>query len=119
MTEEEIVRAKLQALARYITAQLPNRNWGFMLLAFPFDAHANCLYVANANRDDAVQAMREFIARTTNRTYATDQGTQGESAFNQWWQTEMGRVEGKCPTDWAQVRQLAYDAWIAGMVWAV
>jgi hypothetical protein len=118
-TEEELMRHKMQPLARRIKAELPNQNWGFILLAFPFGPSGNLLYVANAHRDDVVQAMREFIAKTTNRTYATDQGTEGESAFNDWWQTELGRVEGQCPTDWASVRQLAYDALVAGMVWSV
>lgn len=125
MSEEQIVRDKLQSMGRYIKAQLPNGDWGFILLAFPYDAKGNLLYIASTQRDDAVQAMREFIAKNTERekftkdafTDRTEVGA--DHAFDTWWKKEVNRIDGRCPTEWSTVRQLAFDAFIAGMVWSV
>jgi hypothetical protein len=124
MTEEEnLVRQKLQKIARNVQAELPGHHWGFILLCFPFGEGGECLYVANAHRDDAIQAMREFIAKNMkNRQAFTDQGegTTADKNFEAWWKQEISRLpEGKCPTEWASVRQLALDAFLAGMVWSV
>jgi hypothetical protein len=124
MDQEQLMRDKLQAMARYIKGQLPGKDWGFILMTFLFGAGGmgNLLYVANAHRDDAVQAMREFIAKNTkNPKQYSDQGenTVADQAFEKWWQMEMSRLDGKCPTDWATVRQLAVDSFYAGMVWSV
>jgi hypothetical protein len=123
--EEQIVRDKLQSMARYIKAQLPGQDWGFILMCFPF-GQGQILYVANSERQDAVQAMREFIAKNTEREHFTkkaftDQGDNlpADHAFESWWQKEVDRIDGKCPTEWGTVRQLAFDAFIAGMVWSV
>lgn len=122
MTEEEIVRDRLQGMAKWIKAQLPSRDWGFILLAFPFGPGGNLMYVANAHRDDVIQSMREFIAKNReNPKTFTDQGDTGsDAAFDQWWKKEISRIEridGQDPAPW--VRQLAFDAFIAGMVWSV
>jgi hypothetical protein len=123
--EEQIVRDKLQSMARYIKAQLPGQDWGFILMAFPFDTGGQMLYVANAQRDDAVQAMREFIAKNTERekfikeAFSDRDEVGADHAFETWWKKEVGRIDGKCPTEWGTVRQLAFDAFIAGMVWSV
>ncbi len=126
MTEEEIVRDKLQGMARYIKAQLPSKDWGFILLAFPYGTGGTLLYVASAHRDDCVQAMREFVAKNTERgkftpeafTDRTEVGA--DHAFEAWWSKELSRIEridGIEPGP--QMRQLAFDAFIAGMVWSV
>jgi hypothetical protein len=122
MTEEEAeakVRSHIQGWARAWKKELPP-DWGFILFAFPFGGGGNSIYIANAQRDDAVQAMREFIAKVTKDSYATDQGAQGESAFNHWWKTELSRLEATQfkEEELARVRQVAYDAWIAGLVWS-
>lgn len=36
---------------------------GFALLVFPFHAVGRCNYISNANREDMLLAMKEFIAR--------------------------------------------------------
>ncbi len=124
--EEQIVRDKLQSLDRYIKAQLPNKDWGFILLAFPYGPSGQLLYIASAQRDDAVQAMREFIARNTQREHFTKEAYTDRSdvtpdyAFEAWWKKELSRIEridGQEPGP--QMRQLCFDSFIAGMVWSV
>ena len=120
MTEEELMREKLQAMARWIKEQLPSKDWGFILFAFTYGPLGNMLYVANAQRDDVVQALREFIAKNSPKEYGTDRDeTDADRIFEKWWNKEVGRVSGACPTEWATVRQLAFDAFMAGMVWSI
>ncbi|SRR6266436_1840627 len=125
MSEEQIVRDKLQSMARYIKAQLPSRDWGFILLAFPYGTGGTLMYVASANRDDCVQAMREFVAKNTEREHFTkeaftDRGDVGaDHAFETWWKKELSRIDITKLHDQGVVRQLAFDAFIAGMVWSV
>src|SRR5258706_4834203 len=98
-SEEQIVRDKLQSMARYIKAQLPNKDWGFILLAFPYGPGGTLLYVASAHRDDAVQAMREFIAKNTERAQLTPEAytdrdqVKADHAFESWWKKELSRIE--------------------------
>lgn len=61
--EDQEVRAKMQALAKLVDAQLPV-GWGFVVLCFSFGADGRMNYVANAKREDVVRAMYEFIAAT-------------------------------------------------------
>jgi hypothetical protein len=123
--EEQIVRDKLQSMARYIKAQLPGQDWGFILMAFPFGPGGQLLYVANAQRDDAVQAMREFIAKNTQRQHFTNEAftdrveVAADHAFESWWKKEIDRLPKDSSFAGAVVRQLAFDAFIAGMVWSV
>lgn len=63
MTEDERVRSKLQKIAHYVQDQFP-KGWGFVVLAFPFGAGGRMNYVANAQREDVVRAMYEFISAT-------------------------------------------------------
>lgn len=57
-------RAKLQDLALMIQNELPH-GWGFFCQVFPFSdkigeqAH----FVSNANREDVVKTMQDFINR--------------------------------------------------------
>ena len=48
--------------ARLIHSRLPD-NHGFILLTFPFgnDHNSRMSYTSNANRKDAINAMKEFI----------------------------------------------------------
>jgi hypothetical protein len=110
-------------LAKWIKAQLPGKDWGFILLCFPFEAQGNLLYIANTQRDDAIQAMREFIAKNTDKEKFTREAftdrdeVTADHAFETWWKKEISRIEGQDPPLW--VRQLAFDAYIAGMVWSI
>lgn len=119
MDQEQKFREGLQGIARELKGHLPPK-WGFIFMAFPFGAGGNLVYVGDCDRQDAVQTMREFIAKNTPKEFGTDAGeTDADKIFDRWWNTEIGRIDGKCPTEWATVRQLAFDAFMAGMVWSV
>lgn len=72
MNEEEIVKSKMQNIARKVKGELPD-NFGFVVLAFKFNEKGEMIYVSNANRQDVVQAMKEFIEKTENN-YGNDTG---------------------------------------------
>ena len=56
-------RLYMQDAAKAVIAQLPS-NCGFFLLAFDFgDSNIPSQYVSNAERDDVIKAMHEFIDR--------------------------------------------------------
>ena len=121
--EEQKVREDLQAIARDLKGRVPPK-WGFMFMAFPFGAGGNLLYVVNCNREDAVQTMREFIAKNTPKEFGTDAGeTDADKIFERWWQKEISRikewVDGRTQSEMTAIRQLAFDAFMAGMVWSV
>lgn len=45
-----------------------DRKWGFALLVFPFgqeDKSHRINYISNSQREDMINAMKEFIARDT------------------------------------------------------
>ena len=54
----------LRDCAKMVDDRLPD-NHGFILLTFPFGEHApgsaRVTYTSNANRQDAIAAMKEFI----------------------------------------------------------
>lgn len=75
--ENEIVKGKMQGIARKVEEELP-RNWGFVVLAFEFGNSdgREMLYASNANREDVVKAMEEF-AQKTKSNYGNDTGKYG------------------------------------------
>ncbi len=73
--DEEIVKSKLQKIARKVDNELPE-DFGFIVLTFKFNEKpdtAQMMYVSNANRDDVVKAMDEFIQKTKGN-YGNDIG---------------------------------------------
>lgn len=75
MNQEEIVKSKLQEIARKVDNELPE-DFGFIVLTFKFNAKpdtAQMMYVSNANREDVVKAMEEFIQKTKSN-YGNDTG---------------------------------------------
>ena len=52
----------LREMAKLLDSKLPD-NHGFILLTFPFgnDPGSRVTYTSNANRKDAINAMKEFI----------------------------------------------------------
>ena len=63
---EDKVKGKLQRIAKQIKNELPE-DFAFILLTCPFNKKPNegqMMYVSNANRDDVVKAMKEFIQKT-------------------------------------------------------
>ena len=70
--EEEFVKGKMQGIAKKVQDELPE-GFGFVVLAFKFNEKGQMLYVSNANREDVVTSMQEFIEKTQ-RTYGNDTG---------------------------------------------
>lgn len=65
-SEEEYIKGKLQGIAKNIDDELPE-GFGFALLTFKFNTEpdtSELMYVANANRQDIVKAMKEWIEKT-------------------------------------------------------
>lgn len=72
MSDEEIVKRRMQSIARKVDEELPD-NFGFVVLAFKFNEKGEMIYVSNANREDVVKSMKEFIEKTEN-SYSNDTG---------------------------------------------
>lgn len=70
--DEEIVKGKLQKIAQKVNAELQD-GFGFIVLSFVFEHPGQMMYVSNANRDDVIKAMEEFIQNTKNN-YGNDTG---------------------------------------------
>ena len=62
---EEIVKSRLQGIAKKVNDELPV-GFGFVVLSFSFDKPGLMMYVSNADRKDIVQAMKEWIEKTEN-----------------------------------------------------
>lgn len=69
---EEIVKSKMQGIAKKVQDELPE-GFGFIVLAFKFNAKGQMMYVSNANREDVVISMKEFIEKTE-QNYGNDTG---------------------------------------------
>lgn len=70
--EEEIVKNKMQQIAKKVEDELPN-GFGFIVLTFMFGKQGQLMYCSNANRNDVVAAMKEFIEKTE-KNYGNDTG---------------------------------------------
>jgi hypothetical protein len=112
MEPEDYVKAHMQEWAREIKGRIPPEH-GFVLLVFPFGPGGITQYIANADRLDVVQAMREHIAMVTEETFATHQDQKGKEGFDAWWAFQLKRAQTVTTP-----RELAYDAFVAGMVYA-
>lgn len=69
---EEIVKSRLQSIAKKVDKELPT-GFGFVVLSFAFNNPGQMMYVSNANREDIVKAMKEWIEKTENN-YGNDTG---------------------------------------------
>lgn len=60
----EFVKSKMQKIAKKVDEELPN-GYGFVVLAFNFGEGKDneMMYVSNANRQDIVKAMKEWIKK--------------------------------------------------------
>jgi len=73
--EEEYIKGKLQNIAQNIDKELPE-GFGFALLTFKFNTKpdtSELMYVSNADRQDIVKAMKEWIEKTENN-FGNDTG---------------------------------------------
>ena len=67
------VKKSLQGIADKIKKELPE-NYGFCLLTFGFNGIGKeVMYVSNANREDIVEVMKEWIEKTK-ENYGNDTG---------------------------------------------
>lgn len=57
----EEIEFKLKEIGDFIGGNLPE-GWGYTLLLFDFNAGGSLFYAANANREDILAMMKEFIA---------------------------------------------------------
>ena len=74
-SEEEYIKGKLQNIAQNIDKELPE-GFGFALLTFKFNTKpdtSELMYVSNADRQDIVKAMKEWIEKTENN-FGNDTG---------------------------------------------
>ena len=61
----ELVKRRMQKIAQKVDEELPN-GYGFVVLTFNFGKGIDneMMYVSNANRQDIVKAMKEWIEKT-------------------------------------------------------
>lgn len=69
---EEFTKRKMQTIAKKVEKELP-KGFGFVVLSFAFNSEGEMIYVSNANREDVIKAMKEFIMKTENN-YGNDTG---------------------------------------------
>jgi hypothetical protein len=116
ITPEEYIKDKLQDLGKAVDDQIPV-NYGFILLVFPFGPDGIMQYVSNCRRLDALQSMREFIARNEEADYGTDIGEKGTEGFEAWFEQELIRnaPQGKVTAEALKnLMGWCYDAYMAG-----
>lgn len=70
----ELVKSKMQRIARKVDEELPS-GYGFAVLVFNFGEGKDneMMYVSNADRQDIVKAMEELIEKTKD-TFGNDTG---------------------------------------------
>lgn len=62
MTPEPELREVAKDIGRKIGANLPE-GVGFALLVFDFDGPGSLAWISNANRDDMLKALKEFMQK--------------------------------------------------------
>lgn len=72
--QDEIVKGRMQKIAKCVDGLLPNK-YGFVVLVFKFgnEDGRELMYTSNANRQDIVKVMKEWIQKTKNN-YGNDTG---------------------------------------------
>jgi hypothetical protein len=56
------IQQKLKEIAGLLHGKLP-KGWGFTLLLFEYSPNDSLFYISSANRQQMVNAMREFIKK--------------------------------------------------------
>lgn len=57
---DDAMKDNMNRIAKHIQASLPP-NWGFALFLFEYGEGGNCTYISSADRDNVIDAMREWI----------------------------------------------------------
>lgn len=60
---DEKIEERLKDLGNRMRSACEGTGYGFALLLFSFGEGGNMFYTSNAQRDDIVNAMREFIEK--------------------------------------------------------
>lgn len=70
---EQYTKEKLPKLAKMVEKELPE-GFGFCLMAFEFgdNPERRMMYISNADRQDIVKAMMEWIVKTSGNNYGKD-----------------------------------------------
>lgn len=63
--QNEEIKQKLKEKAKMIAEGLPE-GWGFMLFIIEFGEGGANFYISNAQREDMIEAMQEWIDRQKN-----------------------------------------------------
>lgn len=58
----ENIEIKLKEIGGMIGKSLPE-GWGFNLMIFDFGKKGSMFYISNAQREDVINQMKEFIAK--------------------------------------------------------
>jgi hypothetical protein len=120
MEGEGEVRANLKDMGRYLAGQLPP-GWHFALLIASAGEGGVTLYIANIDRNDVIQLMREFIAvqreernwrRHRSEMEAQEPQLEIEDEFDGWWANQMKRAPNYSGN--AKMQEMCRDAFIAG-----
>ena len=111
----EYLRAHLQEIAKYIDDQIPEKHY-FILLVSSYGKGGDILqYVANCRREDAVQVMREWIAKNTPERYGKDFLDEGTEGFEAWFKQAIKRADLLTSRSELDVlRRWCQDAYMAG-----
>lgn len=56
------VSMALNRIAKFCVSRLP-KDWGFAILAFPFDGSSGVRYVSNGTRKDVAKLLRSFVEK--------------------------------------------------------
>lgn len=108
------LRDHLQEIGRYIDDQIPEKHF-FILFVSAYGEGGILQYVANCRRDDAIQAMREWIAHNSPERYSKHFLDEGAEGFEAWFQQAVKRAEvlsSKSELD--VLKRWCYDAYMAG-----
>lgn len=71
MTNDEARRTRMQEIAKTVDSMIPE-GFGFAIMVFEFDeteaeySGKEMHWISNADRNDMVRAMQEFISREAN-----------------------------------------------------
>jgi hypothetical protein len=113
---EAQIKSQMRRLGRLVKSHLPPGS-GFVILAFSHGVAGEgkrTHYVANCNRADVAQLMREWLANVDEHNAWKDVPTgetKNELSFERWWaQREL--EEDLNP----RIRQAAFEAWTAARI---
>jgi hypothetical protein len=102
------IRQNLQEIARSIKKQIPN-GFSFVLLVAEHGEGGTTLYVADMQRADALQVMREFVAHNMEERNWRREMPELElnEEFEAWWLKQQTRQK-------VDLKQQCRDAFVAG-----